>query len=224
VSCTQIERLENLLIQSVAEPMTLEDFLSSFAQQFEASHGLITLRRRDDHSVEELLQEGFDEKLFEQYQEYYFSHCIWSDRLAAKPPQKFHCTDELTTRSELERSVFYNEFARPAGIRHGIAATLSVPGTGRYLQIGLLRGPGQHEFNADERHRMTRLIVPLQHFLQLRHAFSRRLQSGSSLEQLIDQYDTAALLLDRNRNLIHLNAHAEALLDSEKRRQVRTTG
>ncbi|HSU21382.1 MAG TPA: PAS domain-containing protein [Variovorax sp.] len=119
----------------------------------------------------------------------------------------------------LERSAFYNEFARSQGVR-GLLALLvddgRRPGIAPLTFLSLYRAPGREEFTPDDRQALKAIQAPLQMALRAHCALSASWQTKRAADAALDAVHKPILVLDREGRVLHANAVAVVGLSRDR--------
>jgi DNA-binding CsgD family transcriptional regulator len=155
----------------------------------------------------------------------------WSDAIVAEYLQDFGPTDPWTVASvrhfrpnraldltslvspqEFERSILYNDLFRRIGDDTFWCA--SVPAASRLGMgtVSLHRGKRQGGFDAEMIQKLDHHARDLARMLRLRAHLASQKQKTDGLEQVLDYQVQAAIVVDHQRRLLHVNAAAEELL------------
>lgn len=118
---------------------------------------------------------------------------------------------ELCDWGTLERSAFYNEFAKSHGVR-GLLALLvddgRQPGIAPLTFLSLYRAPGRKEFTPDDRRALKAIHAPLQMALRAHCALSASRQGRRAADAALDAVDKPVFVMDRKGRVLHANVAA----------------
>jgi DNA-binding CsgD family transcriptional regulator/PAS domain-containing protein len=164
--------------------------------------------------VDLLWREGFDDAAVFAYRKHYRHRDLWTTRAAALlprggPPRVLTNGEMLVPDSELLRSEFYADFARPHGLRW-LAGTVAPLGEAGAMAIAVHRGEDGTPFEAPEKRLLDDLMPHLRRALQLRHRL-RGADAATGLAAL-EALPQAVAVVDSALRLVLANAAAELLL------------
>lgn len=120
---------------------------------------------------------------------------------------------ELCDWAVLERTDFYNEFAKSQG--DGVRGLLALlvddgrqPGGAPLTFLSLYRAPGCEEFTPDDRRALRAIHAPLQMALRAHCTLGALRQERRAADAALDVVDRPILVLDRNGRVLHANVAA----------------
>lgn len=120
---------------------------------------------------------------------------------------------ELCDWAVLERTAFYNEFAKSQG--DGVRGLLALlvddgqqPGGAPFTFLSLYRAPGREEFTPDDRRALEAIHAPLQMALRAHCTLSALRQERRAADAALDVVDQPIVVLDRNGRVLHANVAA----------------
>lgn len=207
--------LTSLLYRGLTGHDFLAQFLHEFSSTYGATHSSLTIRNRYDHSVSEVIHHGYDDSEFNDYAQYFYKKCVWSDPLYDSLHGHFHVTDAFLSDRQFTKTEFYNDFAKHVGIRHGSGAVIDIPRTDNYLQVASLRGSDERHYEKSDFHFMDTLIPHLQQTLSLRSEFCTVVTTSRDTEDLINQSNFAVILCDERKRILYHNSFAQIFFEKE---------
>lgn len=176
-----------------------------------AHSGAIMLSDPATGALEVLHHDGVPPDAVDAYRRHYRSVDLWTTRaaqLAMKGRARVLVHGEmLVSDEEFLRSEFWNDFARPLGMRY-VVGTVAPLGAAGMMPIGLHRSPGRPNFSVEERRLLDALVPHLGRALQLRHRLG--LAASPALGAL-DALPLGVLVLDSEASVLVANRAAEAL-------------
>ena len=148
------------------------------------------------------------------YQQYYHRHDPWGNSPRAATLVRQGATvdgDELIERSELARTEYYNDFARPHGLTRVLAGTIEMHGPFASV-ISLTRDDAAEPHGTGERRLLAALLPHLTRSMQVhRQLLPISVLDGAAVDAL-DCLSSGVILLDEQGRTIFLNRAAERLI------------
>lgn len=131
-------------------------------------------------------------------------------RNALVQPGDIHTLDEVISREELLETEFYRKVMRPYGVEYELGMYISEPG-GWECNVGLMNGPRQRDFGADEK----RFFLAIRPHLEISLALFARIQRFEAERRIhadtLDKLTIATFILDGSGRVIGSNRIAERL-------------
>jgi len=190
----------------------------------EVNHGLLnhvdgqtlmmSVHRTKTASVEVLGWLGMSGESLQDYPSF-APHDLWAAgyverRLFGRAAIGSQLVDERT----LTRSLIYNEYLRPrVGVFHLVGTVLPMDG-GYHAVLGVHRPPDAKDFAPIEARRLARLLPHVQRALEVRRRLQQADQASRSVYSVLDRLRLGAIIMDANGRLQHVNAAADAILQS----------
>jgi len=121
-------------------------------------------------------------------------------------------SDQVVPRTELERTEFYNDYARKLGLRGGIAGVIVNDGQ----SIALINASclPNTTFGGDEIDLFKLLLPHLERALQIHERFIRLESENEATADAFDQLPVAMILTDSKGRVLLINGAASAILAS----------
>lgn len=208
-------QLLDTLYRAAAEPAHWQAVLHQLVEILDARSARLLVLDRKAASVQTGVVINHCEHYYQQYVDHYVNLCPWRPELAQKPSGQLYSTylDFSCRQPDFLKSRFFNEWAGPQGIHHGMLGTVyQDPDCTVQLLVQRTDGPGH--FSREETRAMNTLVPHLQHVCQLRRLYEdNQLRSGAmvrSAETLASPF----LLLDASHRVIYLSPRAEALIQA----------
>lgn len=171
---------------------------------------LLVLNPQGD-TVRHSVRVNHDDGYHAQYVAHFVNLCPWRTELAVKPRGRLYSTflDFSCDQDGFRRSEFYNDWARPQGIEHGLCGVVHAD---RAQQVQLLvqrtREPGH--FDRQAQRFVNELVPHIERSIMLSRLLGERDMFAVAAALLPDH--PALLLLDENLKTTFVSASAEALL------------
>lgn len=210
------ERLPNLLEESyraALEPDRWPALLSEAVALSDSRSARMLVLNDAADTVHASIKHNIDDGYHRQYVEYYVNKCPWRPELKHKPTGQLYSTflDFSCKQPNYYRTEFYNDWAGPQDIAHGMCGTI-YQAPDLKVQLLIQRTADAGHYDRPELAFFNTEIVP--HFrraLEINRRFYRdRAQQNAALKAA--QSGLPYLLLDRDLNLVHANGSAEELL------------
>jgi len=162
------------------------------------------------------LKENLDDNYHQQYTEYYVNACPWRPELQQKPPGRLYSTylHFSCRQSDFLRSEFYNDWAGPQDIHHGVCGTI-FQDSGRTVQLLVQRTGEQGHYTEQDTAFINHVVPLLQHAFQLSGQVSDRCARAEVVALAAEGETLPYFLLDYSLRVIHCNPGAEELLGVE---------
>ncbi|WP_198370444.1 hypothetical protein [Roseomonas rosulenta] len=162
-------------------------------------------------AMEILHHEGVPLEAVEAYRRHYRKVDLWTTRaaqLALRGRARVLVSGEmLVPDEEFLRSEFWNDFARPLGMRW-VVGTVAPLGAAGMMPVGLHRPPGRPGFGAEERRLLGAVLPHLSRALQLRHRLGLAVSPALGA---LDALPLGVLVLDAECRVLVANRVAEML-------------
>jgi DNA-binding CsgD family transcriptional regulator len=154
----------------------------------------------------------FSDEHMLNYAQNFTGHDDWTNRAnRAENINRVWNAEELVSQADYGRSIFYNEWIRAMG-DDTFHCMGSVMQTDRGLGIiGLHRGKGQANFDADAIKHLNRNIVHLRRMLTVRARLFKDSAKIRDLMAMLDCNLAPMMAVNAQGRLVHANAAAEAL-------------
>lgn len=159
---------------------------------------------------------GAGPDLLEQYARHWGAHDPWANHPhghKASTVGRCYIGSEFLSWPDLQRTPFYNDFGRRAGLK-GVLSTLvddDSDGLGAITKIALFREDGQPEFEPEQQRALQHLQPSLRRALRSQWAFRLVQAQASAVEQTLEALPHAVFLLAGNADLEHANGHGSRL-------------
>lgn len=146
----------------------------------------------------------------EAYLAYYGRLDPWTPTTLRAPLGAFVHSSDFISDAEVERTEFYQDYARPLGIFRPAGTRLPLGG-GRTLVIGVSRPVEAPRFLGADEARFMELARHLQRAMQLRERTLGPAASAQAGSAVLDALAFGAVVVDAEGRAIYANAAAEAL-------------
>lgn len=162
------------------------------------------------------LKLNIDDSYHRQYVEHYVNTCPWRPELAQKQPGRLYSTylHFSCRQPDFFRSEFYNDWARPQDIHHGVCGTI-YHDAGRTVQLLVQRTRSQGHYTEQETSFFNNFIPHLQHSFMLASQVAGDRARSEAIALAAGSETLPFMLLNFSLNPVYSNPGAEALIDSE---------
>jgi DNA-binding CsgD family transcriptional regulator len=147
-----------------------------------------------------------DPGYFRRYADYYMNVCPWRPELKHKPQGRLYSTflDFTNDQNAFHRSEFYNDWARPQGIEHGIGGNvLATPDYTVQLLIQRSAKPGH--FTREETVAVNRLLPHMRQALTLQQRLEEERHFRDSVNQARLKSYLPCIVLNTRLEIVHLD-------------------
>lgn len=200
--------LLDLCYKAVDAPEAWHQLVANAAATFGADAGDLCV---EDYSVglaHAVGTIGFETEYRESYDADFLGVNPWIERLKLCPHGRTaanHAEPE-----DFERSVYYNEWVKPQGLRHAMGAILDINPT-RLIHIGFLRNRDRGGFSQDDAKSLDRILPHILRSILICERLSSPSSGQTSLLQLIEALAVPAFLFDSHGRILYANPLAESL-------------
>ncbi len=204
--------LIELLYDTTQEPALWSEFMQRLVDVMGCRSARLLVMNRQADVVERSFKVAIDDHYHQQYVDHYVNHCPWRPELRSKPTGRLYSTylDFSCPQKEFQKSEFYNDWAKPQDIAHGICGTIH---TGRTHTIQLLiqRTAGQNYFNHQETCFVNTLVPHMQRAFEL----AGRFQQSEAVSSAAEQSALPFMLLGEEGQIHFVSQKAESLIAAE---------
>jgi DNA-binding CsgD family transcriptional regulator len=207
--------IENIY-STVADPGAWHGFLRELIACTNSRSARLLVMNADATRVVSSLKENLDDNYHRQYTEYYVNACPWRTELQQKPPGRLYSTylHFSCSQSDFLRSEFYNDWAGPQDIHHGVCGTI-YQDSGRTVQLLVQRTGGQGHYTEQDTAFINQVVPHLQHAFQLSGQVADRCARAEAVALAAEGETLPYFLLDYSLRVIHCSPGAEELLGVE---------
>lgn len=206
------EELIYQIYNTLYEPDSWKETLANIAKALDSTHIFLLAR---DHATSQpfaFIESGFDGSYFQQYQEYFYQHDVWTQSLVGHSENQFHashqvCDDRLFLKSEI-----YNDFAIPANIRHSIGCLITNPNQEMVAEVALMRGREQAYYDEQTQQRASRLVRHFQQSLNIAYRLRSSNLGIHTFQQFLDSQAEALIICNQQGLLLQYNTAADFTL------------
>lgn len=212
----QRTRLIETIYSAVTEPNAWHEFLHDIiACTNSRSARMLVMNSRADRVLSSI-KRNIDDSYHRQYIEHYVNACPWRPELLHKPAGRLYSTylHFSCRQPEYFRTEFFNDWAGPQNIHHGVCGTIYKNGD-RTVQLLVQRTDGQGHYTEEDTAFFNDLVPHLQHAFLLAAQVAERCARSEAVATAASGEALPFLLLDHMLRPIHCNPGAEALIKTD---------
>ncbi len=149
------------------------------------------------NEVQESFVVNHDERYMQQYTDYYVNKCPWRPELALKAKGLLYTTffDFSCKQKEFRKTEFYNDWAKPQDIEHGICGTV-LQDPKKTVQLLVQRNRDAGHFTHLETNAVNRLVPHIQNAIRLTEKADIIQAAQKGAAELADRYSLPFALID----------------------------
>lgn len=206
-------RLIENIFSTVTDPGAWSAVLRELIACTNSRSARLLVMNADATRVVSSIKENLDDNYHRQYTEYYVNACPWRPELQQKPPGRLYSTylHFSCSQSDFLRSEFYNDWAGPQDIHHGVCGTI-YRDSGRTVQLLVQRTGGQGHYTEQDTAYINHFVPHLHHAFQLSGQVADRCARAEAVALAAESETLPYFLLDNSLRVIHCNPGAEELL------------
>lgn len=209
-------RLFEQIFSTVTDPGAWSAVLRELIACTNSRSARLLVMNADATRVVSSLKENLDDSYHRQYTEYYVNACPWRPELRQKPPGRLYSTylHFSCSQSDFLRSEFYNDWAGPQDIHHGVCGTI-YQDADRTVQLLVQRTGGQGHYTEQDTAFINQVVPHLHHAFQLSGQIADRCARAEAIALAAEGETLPYFLLDYSLRVIHCSPGAEELLGEE---------
>jgi DNA-binding CsgD family transcriptional regulator len=156
-----------------------------------------------------------DESFMHQYQQHFVNLCPWRTQLSSLPKFQLHSTylDFDCKQDTFYQSEFYNDWAKPQDIAHGLCGTI-YQNDESTVQLMFQRTHDQDYFDHDVKNAFNGLVPFIRRTFQLQERLQQFSTKGNALETATDICHSCFMIFDTHGRLYHMTDEAENTLEN----------
>ena len=196
---------------TVEQPDSWQQVLHSISEHLDSTHAFIAARSSVSDEPVGFFESGFDAGYFERYQAHFYQVDVWTQGLARHRFNQFHPSHAVCDDKAFLQSEIYNDFARPAAIRHSIGCLLTPQDDDVITELAFMSGADRQHFSAPQIAAANCFLPHIEHSLGM----ARRLHASGSrngdLYSILDNLAEAVVVCDGRDRILYSNRSAETL-------------
>ncbi len=204
--------LITLLYDTVYDTSGWTEFMQRLVDVIGGRSARMLVMNKTADVVERSLKVGIDDQYHQQYVDYYVNLCPWRPELSSKTPGRLYSTylDFSCPQKEFLKTEFYNDWARPQDIAHGICGTIQAQGANT-IQLLVQRTRGQDYFTREETGFVNGLVPHMQRAIEL----AERFRQTEAIDIAVAQSSLPFMFLGESGQIIFITKSAERIIDEE---------
>jgi DNA-binding CsgD family transcriptional regulator len=209
-------RLIETIYSTVADPDAWPSFLNELIALSGSRSACLLVMNPEATRVLSSVKQNIDDSFHRQYTEYYVNACPWRPELRQKPSGRLYSTylHFSCRQPDFLRSEFFNDWAGPQDIHHGICGTV-YQDAGRTVQLLVQRTAGQGHYSERDTALVNAFVPHLQHAFRLAAQFGERCARSEAVAKALEGEILPCFLLDASLRIIYSNPGGEALLTAQ---------
>jgi len=213
-------KLRSHLIESiystVAQPENWHTVISELADGSHSRSARLLIMNADATRVTSSIKINIDDYAHQQYVDHFVNTCPWRHEIENKQHGRFYSSYLHFTcpQPTFLRSEFFNDWAGPLDIHHGIAGNI-YKDSDQTVQLLIQRTRGQGYFAEADVNFFNSFAPHLQHAIQLARQVTQRRTKAEALAFAAENEVLPFILLDHALRPIYCTPEAEALIEAE---------
>lgn len=209
-------RLIENIYSTVADPANWHTLISDLVAVSNSRSARLLVMNSHATRVISSVKHNIDDRYHDQYIEHYVNACPWRPELLQKRPGRLYSTylHFSCRQPDFIRSEFYNDWARPQDIHHGVCGTI-YKDKDQTVQLLVQRTRKQGYFTETDTNFFNDFVPHLQQAFQLAGTFADNRARSQAIEIAAGAEILPFILLDFSLRPIYCNPGAETLLNSE---------
>jgi DNA-binding CsgD family transcriptional regulator len=204
--------LITLLYDTVYDASVWTKFMQRLVDVIGGRSARLLVMNREADVVERSLKVGIDDQYHQQYVDYFVNRCPWRPELSSKTPGRLYSTylDFSCPQKKFLKTEFYNDWAMPQDIAHGICGTIHTKNTNT-VQLLVQRTRGQGYFTREETDFVNGLVPHMQRVLEL----ARRFDQAEAINMVVEQSTLPFMLIGKSGQILFITKSAEQIIEDE---------
>jgi DNA-binding CsgD family transcriptional regulator len=201
------------IYQAAVAPECWPAFLDGLREELGLASVHLVFRRVSDGDRGIIASRGIDEGFDDVYRSYFYQLNPWHPYPADAQEGQVLLNRCALTRSELERTEFYNDWMRPQGIAHPFTAFLYNAAPGEPLSVlGGFREESSGPLRGQDLDPVRSLVPHLQRALVVHSRVQGAELRADAAVEVLDRICGGVILLDERGRLLAANRAAERIL------------
>ncbi|NOY12407.1 MAG: LuxR family transcriptional regulator [Deltaproteobacteria bacterium] len=209
-------RLIENIYSTVADPGNWGPLIRELVTSTDSRSARLLVMNPDANRVISSTKYNIDDHYHRQYVDHYVNACPWRTELLRKKRGRLYSTylHFSCRQPDFLRTEFYNDWARPQDIHHGVCGTI-YQDCGRTVQLLIQRTGDQGYYTETDTAFFNGLVPHLQHAFQLAGQVAESRARAEAIEIAARNELMPFILLDFLLRPIYCNAGAEVLIKTE---------
>ncbi len=209
----QLEGLLDSLYAGVGQGINWQDFLVRLVNSTGSRSARMLLTNLQADQVLSSVKVNIDDTEHRRYLDHYVNTCPWRLELAQKPKGQLYSTflDFSCHQPEFYRTEFFNEWAGPQDIHHGICGTLFTMGAHK-VQLLVQRTQGQGHYTREQLAQVNQFLPHLRQALRFEQIAADLSGRAQASVMASEARPLPFVLLDQQGKIVYLSPRCERLL------------
>ena len=209
------DQLVETIYHSAVEPLEWQTVLTKLVYVLDGRSALMLFLDGAANSLHASYAVNVDETYLHKYVEHYMNVSPCRPELRYKPKGRFYSSylDFDHTRNPLERSEFYDGWARPQGIEHAIVGNV-IATADCTVQLLVYRASAPGHFTREETAALNHLFPFMQRALELQRVLEEEQQLREGMYEAKWRSYLPCILLNGRLEVVHVDEGATRLLET----------
>lgn len=209
-------RLVEGIYAAAEEPRAWQEFLEELVRATGSRSARLLVMNAEATRVDSSIKVNIDDGYHRQYVEHYVNACPWRPELRLMPPGRLYSTylDFSCKQRDFYRTEFFNEWANPQDIHHGVCGTVFRDRM-QAVQLLVQRTRGQGHYSRRETAFFNDLVPLIRRSFLLARRINAMQAYGDAVVIAAERQALPFLLYDRRGRVVHCSPAAEALITGE---------
>ena len=195
------------------DPDNWSEVLAAISTELNSTHAFLAAKLDQQSAPFAFFEFGFEDNYFAKYQQYFFKVDLWTQGLMQNSLGEFHASHEVCDDIVFLNSEIYQDFTRPANIRHSIGCLTPQTRSGTTLELAFMSDHKQPHYSRQQVQTANGYLPHILHALSM----SERINAGSGVAthttSALDGLVSAVILCDAEGRTLHWNLAADTLLE-----------
>ncbi len=210
----QVENASAGLIQTIYSSVNSQDawltFMRDLVGALDARSARMLFMNPAADKVHNSFAINHDERFMRQYTDHYVNKCPWRPELALKPKGRLYSSylDFSCRQKAFRQTEFYEDWARPQQIEHGICGTV-LQDKEQTVQLLVQRTADIGHFTAEETAAVNRLVPHLHNAINLAGRAEQMQLEQQGVAALANRYSLPFALIDAKLKAVFISSGME---------------
>jgi len=208
----QSELLE-LIFGCTADENNWQVFMRSLTELLDGRSSRLLVLNADADTVISSTKFNIDDSYHQQYVDYYVNACPWRPELKEKPKDRLYSTylDFSCKQKSYYKTEFYNDWAAPQGIEHGICGTI-IADHEYNVQLLVQRTAQPGHFTKEETNFVNGLVPAMRRSIELQAKLKQLESRVHALSRISSISSLPFILLDHSLKVLQMDQGAEQVI------------
>ncbi|GAA3925420.1 helix-turn-helix transcriptional regulator [Litoribacillus peritrichatus] len=182
------------IYDTIDNPDHWQEVLNEISKTTRSNHTFMVTRSSVDDEPLGFFEEGFEEGHFDLYRAHYYQVDVWTKNLANHPFNQFHPSHKVFDDRQFLNTEIYNDFAKPADIRHSIGCLLSPAGSDFITELAFMRGKSQQQYDQQSIDTVNAYLPHIEHSMSLAQKLYAQNVKSKNLFSAFDHLPEAVIV------------------------------